>query len=101
MSQHLVDSKEHFVGLLSRTPAKEHADLAKQYGWRIVDLKCPCGKEVKGHVVDTRSTVADDLRVKSCPHCGAKGQYKHVEVEAGVVSGSVEAKPAKAKPAKE
>ncbi len=47
-----------------------------------MDLSCStpkCGHKVADHVVDTRSSIADDLHVKVCPKCGAKGSYAYVK----------------------
>lgn len=78
MSQHLVDSREHFVNLLKSQPAHRHLELARKYGWRILDISHPCGATIKDHCVDTRSSIEDDLRVKPCRKCGARGGWTHV-----------------------
>lgn len=72
---HLYNTKSAFAAYLKSQPAHEHPALAAKHGWRIVDLTCQCGLKVRDHVIDTRSSVGDDLRVKPCVKCGARGQW--------------------------
>lgn len=73
--QHLIDSRQHFLGHLSKIKPELHAAEAKKYGWRLLNLEHSCGRVLKGHAVDVRTSVDDELRVLSCA-CGARGGWK-------------------------
>ncbi len=72
---HLFHTKDAFKAALKNAPAHEHDALAKEHGWHILDIACACGNKVPDHVVDTRSKIEDDLRVKPCLKCGARGAW--------------------------
>lgn len=72
---HLYHTKDAFKAALKNAMPHEHPALAALHGWHILDIVCACGNKVPDHVVDTRSTIADDLRVKPCLKCGARGAW--------------------------
>lgn len=78
LKPHLVNDRKAFLEHLASQPAASHLALAKEHGWALLDLTCACGNEVKRHAVDTRSSIADDLNVKPCPKCGARGAWRSV-----------------------
>lgn len=75
----LYHSKDAFKTALSNAPAHEHPALGVQHGWHILDITCSCGNTLKDHVVDTRSKIEDDLRVKGCLKCGARGAWTYAK----------------------
>lgn len=73
--QELYDSKYEFTKKLTLTPESEHAALAEKYGWQIVDLThTVTGEVVKGHLVDSRSSVQDDIKVRPAKN-GERGGW--------------------------
>lgn len=72
-----VHSKAEMASHLNNNQDINPVELARHHGWHVVDLTCQCGNVVKAHLVDARSTIESDVAVKSCPKCGARGQWKH------------------------
>ena len=75
LAPHLYHTKEAFKKALLNALPHEHPALAALHGWHILDLSCACGNKVADYLVDTRSKIEDDLRVRPCLKCGARGAW--------------------------
>jgi hypothetical protein len=77
MSQHDPKASRHAaIQLLKSQPAHLAGVIDEANGYHIVDVGCTtpkCGVKIAHYLVQKPGSVADDLNVKRCSGCGARG----------------------------
>lgn len=92
-ASHLYNVRETFSDLLEASQEHQHMELARKHGWALIDIKCDCGLEIKDYPVDIRSSIGDDLRVKPCKKCGARGAWQYQIIQKSSIPKSEKPKP--------